>query len=85
MYIPVLILTSLFLTIFKKENKLYQRSRLLIFFIGITLIILSETLLRFVKEDFYYNFKIIFIPIILFIILYISFNFLLKKNIGART
>ena len=85
MYIPVLILTSLFLTIFTKENKLYQRSRLLIFFIGITLIILSETLLRFVKEDFYYNFKIIFIPIILFIILYISFNFLLKKNIGART
>ena len=85
LYIPVLILTSLFLIIFTKENKIYQKFRLLIFILGIILIILSETLLRFVKGDFYYNFKIILIPIIIFLILYICFNILLKKNIGAKT
>ena len=85
LYIPVLILTSLFLIIFTKENKIYLKFRLFIFTLGFILIILSETLLRFVKGDFYYNFKIILIPIIIFIILYICFNFLLNKNIGART
>ena len=85
LYIPVLILTSLFLIIFAKENKMYQKFRLCIFILGFILIILSETLLRFVRGDFYYNFKIILIPIIIFLILYISFNILLKKNIGAKT
>ncbi len=85
LYIPVLILTSLFLIIFTKENKIYQRFRLLIFISGIVLIILSETLLRFIRGDFYYNFKIILIPIIIFLILYISFKIILKKNIGAKT
>ncbi len=85
LYIPVLILTSFFLIIFTKENKLYQKFRFLIFFIGIILIILSETLLRFIKGEFYYNFKIILIPIILFVTLYISFKILLNKNVGAKT
>ncbi len=85
LYIPVLILTSLFLIIFTKENKIYQRFRLLIFISGIVFIILSETLLRFIRGDFYYNFKIILIPIIIFLILYISFKIILKKNIGAKT
>ncbi len=85
LYIPVLILTSLFLIIFTKENKIYPKFRFFIFSLGFILIILSETLLRFVKSDFYYNFKIILIPIIIFILLYICFNFLLNKNIGART
>ncbi len=85
LYIPVLILTSLFLIIFAKENKIYQKFRICIFILGFILIILSETLLRFVRGDFYYNFKIILIPIIIFLILYICFNILLKKNIGAKT
>ncbi len=85
LYIPVLILTSLFLIIFAKENKMYQKFRLCIFILGFILIILSETLLRFVRGDFYYNFKIILIPIMIFLILYICFNILLKKNIGAKT
>ena len=85
LYIPVLILTSLFLIIFTKENKIYQKFRLLIFVSGIVFIILSETLLRFIKGEFYYNFKIISIPVIIFLILYICFYILLKKNIGAKT
>ena len=85
LYIPVLILTSMLLVIFTKENKLYQKFRILIFFSGFSLIILSETLLRFIKSDFYYNLKIILIPIIIFICLYILFSILLQKNLGAKT
>ena len=85
MYLPILILTSLFLIIFTKENKIYKKFRILIFISGIVLIILSETLLRFIRGDFYYNFKIILIPIIIFLILYTCFKIILKKNIGAKT
>jgi len=85
LYIPILILTSLYLIIFTKENKIYQKFRILIFFSGVIFIILSETLLRFVKGDFYYNFKIILLPIVIFLFLYVGFKILIKKNIGMRT
>ena len=85
LYLPILILTSLFLIIFTKENKFYQKLRIIIFLIGILIIVLSETLLRFIKDDFYYNFKIIIIPIFLFMMLYIIIKIMLKKNLGAKT
>ncbi len=85
LYIPILILTSTLLIIFTKENKFYQKFRILIFLSGFSLIILSETLLRFIKSDFYFNLKIILIPIIIFISLYILFRILLQKNLGAKT
>ncbi len=84
-YLPVLILTSLYLLIFTKENKLYQRFRIIIFLSGILIIVISETLLRFINNNFFYNFKIIAIPIILLLIFYFVIKILLKKNIGART
>ena len=85
LYLPLLILTSLFLIIFTKENKFYQKFRILIFLTGILIIILSETLLRFIKDDFFYNFKIILIPIFLFMMLYLIVKIMLKKNLGAKT
>ena len=85
LYLPVLILTSLFLLIFTKENKFYQKSRILIFLTGVLIIVLSETLLRFIKDNFYYNFKIIFIPILLFTMLYIIIRIMFRKNLGAKT
>tara|TARA_Y100000816_G_C26092208_1_gene577362 strand:- start:387 stop:1535 length:1149 start_codon:yes stop_codon:yes gene_type:complete len=84
-YIPLLILTSLFLIIFSKENKFYQRFRFIIFIIGFLIVILSETLLRFIQNDFYYNIKIVIIPFVLFFIFYLLFKILLKKNVGAKT
>ena len=84
LYIPILILTSLFLILFAKENKLYQKFRVTIFIFGFSLIIISETLLRFIKSDIYYNFKIILIPFIIFLLLYFSFNLILKKNLGSK-
>ena len=85
LYIPILILVSSFLTIFPKENKLYKKSRYLIFSTGIFIIILSEVISRFVTDNFINNLNIIFVPISIFIILYISFKIFIKKNIGAKT
>ena len=84
-YIPIFILVSLFLIIFTKENKLYQKFRFIIFFIGIFLIILSETMMRFVSDNFLFNLNIFFLPLLIFILFYISFRILIKKNIGAKT
>ena len=85
LYLPILILTSLFLIIFTKENKFYQKFRIIIFLTGILIIVLSETLLRFIKDDFFYNFKIILLPIFLFMMLYVIVKVMLKKNFGAKT
>ena len=85
LFIPSLILITLFLIIFSKENKLYQRSRFIIFFAGILLIIFSETLLRFIKDDLLYNVKVILIPILIFFIFYFSFKIFIKFNIGSKT
>ena len=85
LYIPVLILVSLFLIIFTKENKLYRKSRFIIFLIGIFLIILSETMMRFVNDNFLFNLNILFFPLVIFILIYILFRILIKKNIGAKT
>ena len=85
LYIPILILTSLFLIIFSKENKLYQKTKIIIFGSGIFFIILSESLLRFVTDNFLLNIKILFFPIVIFIILYFLLIICVKKNLGAKT
>ena len=85
LYIPILILTCLFLIIFPKENKFYKKSRFLIFSTGIFIIILSEIISRFVRDNFINNLYILIIPFCIFIILYISFKIFIKKNIGAKT
>ena len=85
LYIPILILTCLFLIIFPKENKLYKKSRYLVFFTGIFMIILSEIISRFITDNFINNLNILIIPLSIFIILYISLRNFIKKNIGAKT
>ena len=84
LYIPILILTSLFLVIISKENKYYQKFKIFIFLFGFLFIILSETLLKFIKSDFYYNFKIIIMPLILFFLIYVFFKIILKKNMDLK-
>ena len=85
LYIPILILISLFLIVFTKENKFYQKFKLIIFFKGFLIVILSETLLRFVKNDIFYNIKIMLLPVIIFILLYFTFSLMIQKNIGSKT
>ena len=72
-YIPILISISLILIMFSKENKYYNRNRVFIFLFGLTVIILSETALKFIKEDFYSNLKIIILPLFFLIFIYTFF------------
>ncbi len=85
LYLPVLILTSLFLILISKESKFYNKFRIIVFLNGFLFIILSETLLRLIKSDFYYNIKIVIVPFILFTLLYLIFILALKKNVGSKT
>ena len=80
LYIPVLILVSLLLILKSKENINYSKYRILIFLIGFSTIILSETTIRLINADFIKNVKFFAIPIILVISLYS--NYLMQfKNI----
>ena len=80
LYIPVLILVSLLLILKSKENINYSKYRILIFLIGFSTIILSETTIRLINADLIKNIKFFIIPIILVIILYS--NYLMRfKNL----
>ena len=84
-FIPILILTSLFLVVYSKENKSYQKKKFFIFLTGVILIIISETMLKFINDNFIFNLKIIFIPVLIFVIFYSFLYFLIKKNVGSKT
>ena len=71
-YIPSLILISLMLIIYSKENINYTKYRILIFLIGLTIIIFSETTQKLINDILDYNFRIFVIPIIIFLFLYYS-------------
>ena len=69
-YIPILILISLMTTIYSKENLNYSKLRLFIFLFGLSMIIFSETTLKFIENTFLGNLKMIVIPIIIFLSIY---------------
>ena len=78
LYLPALMLISLFLIIHSKEKINYSRYRLIVFLIGFFLIIFSESTLKFVDRSLYNNLFIGFIPI--FIILYLYIFMISKLN-----
>ena len=78
-YLPVLILTSLLLILTSKENLKYNTNKYSVFFIGFGLIILSESLLGYVTDNFINNTLIIILPIFLISILYFIFVYKLKS------
>ena len=84
LFIPILILINLFLIVISKENRFYQKSRIIIFSSGIFIIIISEIMLKFVNDNFLFNIKIILVPIVIFTILYALFRILININIGAK-
>ena len=69
-YIPILILTSLFLIIYSKEIINYAKLRLIVFLIGLSVIVFSETTLKYIEGTFFLNIKILIMPIILILIFY---------------
>ena len=78
MYIPSLILCSLILIIYSKENINYTKFRIFVFLLGFVLIIFSETTQKLIQENLDYNIIIFLIPLIIFILLLISINSKIK-------
>ena len=81
LYIPLLILVSLSIIIISKENKIYQKYKIMIFLSGIILIIISESFLNLIQGDFYQNLKIVSIPLVTFTFLYFYIKSKLKLKL----
>lgn len=82
-YIPVLILISLFLILKSKEEMMYQKYKIIVFLLGLSTIITSETSLSYIEGSLYKNIYLIILPIIILISLYLYFLnkfILIKKN-----
>jgi len=71
LYLPALMLISLFLIIHSKEKINYSKYRLFVFLIGFFLIIFSESTLKFVDKSLFNNLLIGLIPIMIILFLYI--------------
>jgi lipopolysaccharide export system permease protein len=77
-YIPSLILISLFLIMKSKEDIKYTRFKFSIFLFGLIIIVLSESSSGYVSNTYLENIKFILIPLSILLFLYISFIYQLK-------
>ena len=78
LYIPLLILISISLILSSKENLNYSKYKFTVFIFGFLIIILSESSLGYIDNNFNQNLKLILLPIILIFILYSIFIYQLK-------
>ena len=78
-YLPILILISFFLIISSKENSNYSKLKYIVFTLGIIIIVFSESVLKFITNEFSHNFIIFSLPVIIFLIIYSTLCFLFKK------
>ena len=78
MYIPSLILCSLILILYSKENINYTKFRIFVFLVGFVLIVFSETTQKLIQESLDDNIIIFLIPLIIFLLLLISINSKIK-------
>ncbi len=70
LYIPTLILVSLLLIIYSKENINYTKFRIGIFLSGLIIIIFAETTQKLIQNSLENNIKIFVMPLIIFLLLY---------------
>ena len=82
-YTPVLLLISLMLIIYSKENINYIKYRNFLFVLGLGIIIFSETALRLVGENLMINLNLAIMPLLILILVYFiyvhQFTFTFKK------
>ena len=81
LYLPLLILITSMNFLISKENTKYLRNRFLIFFSGITAIIISESSLGFINNLFTKNIFLILIPLISIFIIYSVLLYKFKINL----
>ena len=83
-YIPILTLIPFLLIISSKENIHYFKYRILIFFLGLSLIIFSETTIRFIDDVIVNNIKFLFIPLIILLIIYFTFIYFFQLKLKKK-
>ncbi len=81
-YIPLLSLIPFLLITTSKENSNYGKTRVITFLIGFTVIIFSETTIRFISQISIYDLSIMVTPIVWLTILYLFLGN--KFNIKMR-
>ena len=79
-YIPLLSLIPFLLIISSKENTIYQKLRLITFIVGLTLVIFSETTIRFISINLTQNFILFSFPVIFLLSMYFYFYLKFKFN-----
>jgi lipopolysaccharide export system permease protein len=84
LYIPLLSLIPLLLITSSKELKNYNRIKVCTFLVGLTVIILSETSIRFISEQFIENIILTFSPIISFLLIYIIFYYKFSFRLRSK-
>ena len=77
-YIIILSLIPFFLILLSKESQNYNKIRLFTFLIGFSVIIFSETTIKFISSSIIQNIILSIIPIFLFFLIYIFFYFKFK-------
>ncbi len=80
-YIPLLSLITFLLIIVSKENSSYQKLRIFTFIIGFSIIVFSETTIRFISNITLQNLGLFSIPLILLLFLYLFFVNKFKSNL----
>ena len=80
-YIPILTLITLTLIFKSKENKNYPIIRIVIFLVNFFIIILSETSLNFISNNFYKNYLFIITPLVMILVLVLNFIYHFKTKL----
>ena len=80
-YTPVLLMISLMLIIYSKENINYIKYRNFLFILCLGIIIFSETTLRFVGKNLIINLNLVIMPLLILILLYFNYlyQFIFRK------
>ena len=82
LYLPVLILISLMLILNSKENLRYNKNKYLTFFVGLIIIIISESSLGYITNNLIKNISILLLPLILTLLFYSFYTY--KLNLIFR-
>ena len=77
-YIPLLIMISMIHIVRSKENVNYFRYRVILFLTGLIVIILSESSLKLIEDNFIGNIKLVLSPFLMMTIIYFVLLYKLK-------
>ena len=84
-YIPILSLIPFLLIITSKESIHFLKFRFLVFFLGLSVIIFSETTIRLIDITLTHNLKFIIIPLTILLIIYLTFIYNFKIKFKKNT